>query len=52
LRKELQLTKDEENRLEIERLNNLKEQEIKNLKSIWQTKTNELLEEVGFSLFN
>lgn len=52
MRKELQLTKDEENRLEIERLNNLKEQEIKNLKSIWQTKTNELLEEVSFSLFN
>ena len=46
LRKELQMTKEEEKRIEIDRLNELKDQEIKNLKSIWQSKTNELLEEV------
>jgi hypothetical protein len=44
------MAKDEEKRLEINRLNDLKEQEIKNLKTIWQTKTNELLEEVHFVL--
>ena len=46
------MTKDEEKRLEINRLNDLKEQEIKNLKTIWQTKTNELLEEVYFLCSN
>lgn len=40
------MAKEEEKRIEIDRLNELKDQEIKNLKSIWQSKTNELLEEV------
>lgn len=41
--------KEEEKRLELENLNALKDEEIRNLKSVWQAKTNELLDEVFFS---
>jgi len=47
LRKELQKQKEEEKSSELEQLTNLKEEEIRNLKTIWQAKTNELLEEVN-----
>ena len=48
LRNELNTTMEAEKRDEIDMLNKLKDQELKNLKTIWQTKTNELLDEVIF----
>jgi hypothetical protein len=47
LRKELNATMEAEKRDEIQMLNTLKDQELKSLKTVWQTKTNELLEEVS-----
>ena len=47
MRNELEASKDQERRVEIERLTSLKNEEIKNLKDFWQTRTNELLEHVS-----
>jgi hypothetical protein len=38
--------KEEELKLTAEHLNRAKEEEIKNIKTTWQNKTNELLDEV------
>lgn len=46
LRNELQKLKEEEKRSELEKLESLKDEELRNLKTIWQAKTNELLDEV------
>ena len=46
MRLELEKRKDEEKLFDITKLNDLKDEEINNLKLIWQSKTNELLEEV------
>ena len=46
LRTELNSTMEASKRDEIDMLNKLKDQELKNLKTVWQTKTNELLDEV------
>lgn len=47
LRKELKESMELEKRDEIAMLNELKDGELKNLKTVWQTKTNELLEEIS-----
>jgi hypothetical protein len=52
LKTELVQSKEEERRAELDNLNKLKEDELRNLKLIWQTKTNELLNEVSHSSFN
>lgn len=46
IRKQILAQKEEEYQTAIDKLNYMKDQEIKNLKSAWQTKTNELLDEV------
>lgn len=43
--------KDEEKRIELHKLQMIKDEELENLKLIWQNKTNELLEEVNFFIF-
>ena len=46
MRVELNKLKEEEKQAELAKLTELKEDEIRNLKAIWQAKTNELLDEV------
>ncbi len=50
MKTELIQSKEEERRAELDNLNKLKEDELRNLKLIWQTKTNELLNEVSFPI--
>lgn len=47
LRAELSENMEKDKRHEIAMLNELKDGELKNMKSVWQSKTNELLEEVS-----
>lgn len=51
IRLDVEKTKETEKVLELDALNRLKEEEIMNLKNIWQTKITELLEEVSLCFY-